>query len=653
MAETRTTKIIYEADEKSLLQAIQRLNKGLDQQNKLVEEAAEEKKNLAKIQNSLSQRTRRLGRELRIGAQGFAQVSKQAGTSARFLGGMLNTVSTAGGMFGPVGVAAVVFSTGILAVGTAAIKAAGALIDLAAEGRELAEAMEDTPGFINEEDIDSVVQLDDEMESLILAVKAMGVAILNDLQPVLSKILVNFVALAFQIRDNTEQFYLLIEGSGAFLSALMKVQMAIAKPMTMGAIAGDLKEDVLTLRDTARAFEELSSTQEQYRDEAQKAIDAFTEFADSESKAAKASKKAAADRLAALEAFRRKQEQILRNQERIEEELTKELETPMERIEREYLTLKERILEAGYSSEKLTEILDMAHKKYVKDKEEEIAKQDEQIEKEKEAREAKEAALREQEAAARQVFSSIAQFSRTASTQLIQDGVASGKSFKEMLTEMREGMEDLGMKQRQIFGASAALYANQGALVADQFSEVALSFSALGEALGRDSLKQRRRQARLGKAAGIASATVSTFEAVGKAMASAPPPLSFVLAGLALTAGVANIAAIKATPLPQEHIGSGLLGAKNPLASDELVYNGKRQLRQEMITSSGTVNSTGAQMVNDLNTGRLNGNQASEMVAVIGRSHLDRELGRSGRSGTSRHAKQLRKNPHPKQNRGY
>ena len=106
MDKTVTTRVVYEADEKDLVQAIRRLNAGLDKQNELTEEARKKQEDLAKIQNSLSQRTRRLGRELRIGAQGFAQVSAGAGRSARLLGGFLNTASAAGGALGPMGVAA-------------------------------------------------------------------------------------------------------------------------------------------------------------------------------------------------------------------------------------------------------------------------------------------------------------------------------------------------------------------------------------------------------------------------------------------------------------------------------------------------------------------------------------------------------------------
>ena len=62
---------------------------------------------------------------------------------------------------------------------------------------------------------------------------------------------------------------------------------------------------------------------------------------------------------------------------------------------------------------------------------------------------------------------------------------------------------------------------------------------------------------RIQKAFGIAAATISTFEAVNNALAlKLPPPIPQVMAGIALTTGLANVAQIKA----QSFEGGGFTG---------------------------------------------------------------------------------------------
>jgi hypothetical protein len=53
----------------------------------------------------------------------------------------------------------------------------------------------------------------------------------------------------------------------------------------------------------------------------------------------------------------------------------------------------------------------------------------------------------------------------------------------------------------------------------------------------------------IGKAAAIAQATMSTYEAVGKALASAPPPFNFALGAAALAVGLDNVSRITQTQM--------------------------------------------------------------------------------------------------------
>jgi len=63
--------------------------------------------------------------------------------------------------------------------------------------------------------------------------------------------------------------------------------------------------------------------------------------------------------------------------------------------------------------------------------------------------------------------------------------------------------------------------------------------------------------AAIGKAAAIANATISTYEAANKALASAPPPFNFILAAAVTAAGMANVANIVGVKLAKGGLVSG------------------------------------------------------------------------------------------------
>ena len=155
---------------------------------------------------------------------------------------------------------------------------------------------------------------------------------------------------------------------------------------------------------------------------------------------------------------------------------------------------------------------------------------------------------------------------------------------------------------------------------------------------------------RVSQASGIAEATISTAKGVAKAMELGPifgPPAAVLMGAL----GAMQVATIAAVPPPTAHIGTGMPGSRDPLAPDERMSSGRRVLTTEASGPGGVVNSMGTQLLNDVNTGRVQ--STGRITAVIGRSHLDQELFRSGRRGTSRYARSLRTNPHPKPQGGY
>ena len=190
-----------------------------------------------------------------------------------------------------------------------------------------------------------------------------------------------------------------------------------------------------------------------------------------------------------------------------------------------------------------------------------------------------------------------------------------------------------------------------GAGITDSLSAVGSLSSTLSDQMVDDNKKAAKRLHRTSQAAGLANVAISTSVAIMKALADLGPIAGAVASvGIGLT-GAAQAAAIAAQPPPSAHIGSGMPGSRDPLAPDERMSGGRRILSTEASGPGGVANSMGTQLLNDVNTGRVQ--SSGQITAVIGRTHLDQELFRSGRRGTSRYARALRTNPHPKPQGGY
>jgi len=104
----------------------------------------------------------------------------------------------------------------------------------------------------------------------------------------------------------------------------------------------------------------------------------------------------------------------------------------------------------------------------------------------------------------------------------------------------------------------------------------------------------------VGKAAAIATATIDGFQAVQKALASAPPPINFALAALVGTATAANVASIAAQKPPAFQDGgivpgNSFTGDKVPILanSGELILNKAQQnsLASQLGGSPGLIES--------------------------------------------------------------
>jgi len=154
----------------------------------------------------------------------------------------------------------------------------------------------------------------------------------------------------------------------------------------------------------------------------------------------------------------------------------------------------------------------------------------------------------------------------------------------------------------------------------------------------------------ISKTAALAQVGFNAAVAISRQFAELPLPAAIASSAAITASAIAPaLAAINSQAPPVAHTGTPAGGG---MAPDERMSYGRRVLNTELSTPGAVANSTATQLIDDANNGKLSGSN-QRITAVIGRSHLDDELGRSGRSGTTRYARNLRNNPHPRQNRGY
>jgi hypothetical protein len=185
--------------------------------------------------------------------------------------------------------------------------------------------------------------------------------------------------------------------------------------------------------------------------------------------------------------------------------------------------------------------------------------------------------------------------------------------------------------------------------ITDSLQGVSQLSGALSEKMAEDNKKGAIVAFRVSQGAALAQVGISTAAAVMRQYADLPAPAALVSSiGIGLL-GAAQAAAIASQAPPVAHIGTPAGGS---MAPDERMSYGRRVLNTEMSTPGAVANSTATQTIDDANNGRLNTGGGS-ITATIGRSHLDTELFRSGRQGSTRFSRLLRTNPHPKPQGGW
>lgn len=127
-----------------------------------------------------------------------------------------------------------------------------------------------------------------------------------------------------------------------------------------------------------------------------------------------------------------------------------------------------------------------------------------------------------------------------AGLQMVQANLTPSQTYQLELFKIQSlfdngklSAEQYGIAMQRAAENAGATWENAGAQMAGGFADLANAFS-----------KSNKEMAVAGKAFGIIQATINTYTAFTKALASAPPPLNYALAAGVLAAGMAKVAAI-------------------------------------------------------------------------------------------------------------
>ena len=213
--------------------------------------------------------------------------------------------------------------------------------------------------------------------------------------------------------------------------------------------------------------------------------------------------------------------------------------------------------------------------------------------------------------------------------------------------EIKANMEAIGTYSESWENAFAHLEAyaltQRQAMVSGiqgSFSNIESAAGDLTSALSSKNAKAAKAMFRTQQAAAIANATMATAQAAAQSLAIPPgPPFSLAYVATAIAAGGAQIAAIASQPPPKvesvNHTG------RAPIAPGAGTHPGER--RASILDSEAVIPTNGIRsIVSALRAGNTPGGGGMGM-AVVGPGHLDREMKRSDKGGTSRFARNNRR----------
>lgn len=197
------------------------------------------------------------------------------------------------------------------------------------------------------------------------------------------------------------------------------------------------------------------------------------------------------------------------------------------------------------------------------------------------------------------------------------------------LNEAQQQAHAADLQRQQERTAAAGQYLSAASSVISSISALYndLTNSQI-DSMRKGSAEQRaalRKQFAANKAIALVQAGVNTALGVTQALASAPPPASFVLGALALAAGIAQIAVI-ARQQPSFHTG-GVVRA----APDEVGVNARAG--EGVLTNAGVSAVGGEEALRDLNRGRRRSGDGVTVAAMVVDGRVTDALWRGGSRG--------------------
>jgi len=137
---------------------------------------------------------------------------------------------------------------------------------------------------------------------------------------------------------------------------------------------------------------------------------------------------------------------------------------------------------------------------------------------------------------------------------LVAETVAAGREAAAVATAEADASTEEGAKRHE---ANLSTIKKEGDDTRVKFTDLTgnQQLSLVGDTLGQIASvmdKENKTQFKIAKAAGIAQATISTFQGVNNALANVPYPFNFVAAATVAAAGIANVSKIS-----QQQFGGG------------------------------------------------------------------------------------------------
>lgn len=144
---------------------------------------------------------------------------------------------------------------------------------------------------------------------------------------------------------------------------------------------------------------------------------------------------------------------------------------------------------------------------------------------------------------------------KLAGAALVQGAREPHEKFRDEIANNEKALIKFGATSEQIAAVQRKTAERYGATWGQVGSDAAGSFANMANAFG----KENKTMAIAGKALAIVQATINAYLASSKAMASLPPPMSYIAAAAALAQGLATVWNIKSQTIPGMKTGGSFM----------------------------------------------------------------------------------------------